>query len=105
METGSPPRSWEWCPGAARSAGLMGKAESKWERQHPPWPGNTTVYRYFDSWAPALEAVELSPFAHHEYRLPLAERVAVAQTMSKPASRYGRSPTSSTSALRASTAT
>jgi hypothetical protein len=49
-ETGAPPRSWEWCPSAARSAGLMSQAESKWEREHPRWPGNTTVYRYFDSW-------------------------------------------------------
>ncbi len=48
-ETGVAPRSWEWCPGAARSAGLMSEAESKWEREHPRWPGNTTVYRYFDS--------------------------------------------------------
>jgi hypothetical protein len=34
----------------------MGPEESKWEREHPRWPGNTTVYRYFDSWAAALEA-------------------------------------------------
>lgn len=46
---------------AARSAGLMSEAESKWEREHPRWPGNTTVNRYFDSWASALEAAGLEP--------------------------------------------
>jgi Homing endonuclease associated repeat len=76
-----PPRSWEWCPSAARSAGLMNETESKWEREHPRWPGNTTVYRYFDSWASALEAAGLPPFTRHEFRLPLAERVAIAQAM------------------------
>jgi|GEM_PF-6638271 hypothetical protein len=34
----------------------MSDAERKWEREHPRWPGNTTVYRYLDSWASALEA-------------------------------------------------
>jgi hypothetical protein len=80
-ETGTPPRSWEWCPGSARNAGLMGNAESKWEREHPRWPGNTTVYRYYESWASALEAAGLQPFVRHECRLPLAERVAIATTM------------------------
>jgi hypothetical protein len=81
-ETGAPPRSWEWCPGAARSAGLMSDADSKWEREHPRWPGNTTVYRYFSSWPAALEAAGLPPFVRHNYELPLAERVARAQAMS-----------------------
>jgi hypothetical protein len=80
-ETGTPPRSWEWCPSAARSAGLMSETESKWEREHPRWPGNTTVYRYFDSWASALEAAGLPPFTRHEYKLPLAERVAISERM------------------------
>ncbi len=80
-EIGSPPRSWEWCPSAARSAGLMSETESKWEREHPRWPGNTTVYRYFDSWASALEAAGLPPFARHECRLPLAERITIAERM------------------------
>jgi hypothetical protein len=80
-ETGAPPRSWEWCPGAARSAGLMSEADSKWEREHPRWPGNTTVYRYFDSWASALEAAGLPPYVRSECELPLAERVAHAQRM------------------------
>ncbi len=39
----------------------MSEAESKWEREHPRWPGNTTVNRYFDSWASALEAAGLEP--------------------------------------------
>lgn len=43
QEVGAPPRSWEWCPGQARSAGLIGAEEHKWEREHPRWPGNTTV--------------------------------------------------------------
>ncbi len=81
-ETGSPPRSWEWCPGSARSAGFMSEAESKWEREHPRWPGNTTVYRYFRSWSAALEAAGLQPFVRREHDLPLTERVARAQTMS-----------------------
>lgn len=81
-ETGSPPRSWEWCPGSARNAGLMGEKESKWEREHPRWPGNTTVYRYFRSWADALEAADLQPFVRYEHDLPLAERVLRAQAMS-----------------------
>lgn len=80
-ETGSPPRSWEWCPGAARSAGLMNEAESKWEREHPRWPGNTTGYRYFASWTYALEAAGLppSPGATATY---LAARVTLAKQMS-----------------------
>ncbi len=81
-ETGSPPRSWEWCPGSARNAGLMSDRESKWEREHPRWPGNTTVYRYFRSWGEALEAADLKPFVRHEHDLPLDERVARAQAMS-----------------------
>ncbi len=80
-ETGAPPRSWEWYPGSARSAGLMGDAESKWEREHPRWPGNTTVYRYFDSWASALLAAGLRPFARRDCELPLAERVALSRRL------------------------
>ena len=81
-ETRTPPRSWEWCPSAARSAGLMSETESKWEREHPRWPGNTTVYRHFDSWASALEAAGLPPsFTRHECKLPLAERVVITERM------------------------
>ncbi len=78
-ETGAPPLSWEWCPGAARSAGLMSDAESKWEREHPRWPGNTTVYRYFHSWPAALHAAGLSPPTTEQ--LPMDERVARANAM------------------------
>lgn len=81
-QTGAAPRSWEWCPGSARSNGYMGEQESKWEREHPRWPGNTTVYRYFRSWSEALEAAGLQPFVRRDHDLPLAERVARAQTMS-----------------------
>ncbi len=40
------------------------------------------MYRYFRSWAQALEAAGLPPFARHEHDLPIAERVARAQAMS-----------------------
>ncbi len=80
-EVGSPPKSYEWCPGSARPAGLIGPEESKWEREHPRWPGNTTVYRYFDSWAAALEAAGIKPMypAWPEGSLP--ERVEAARRM------------------------
>jgi hypothetical protein len=59
----------------------MGPEESKWEREHPRWPGNTTVYRYFDSWAAALEAAGIKPVwpAGPEGTLP--ERVEAARSM------------------------
>lgn len=79
-ETGEPPRSWEWSPGAGRSAGLIGEEETKWEREHPRWPGNTTVYRYFRSWPAALEAAGL-PTPTHEHELPFLERVERARAM------------------------
>lgn len=53
--------SYEWCPASARAAGLIGPEDSKWEREHPRWPGYTTVYRYFDSWAGVLEAAGIKP--------------------------------------------
>jgi hypothetical protein len=59
----------------------MSDAESKWEHEHPRWPGNTTVYRYFPSWTTALESAGLQPFVRHEHDLPLAERIARAQAM------------------------
>ena len=76
-----PPRSYEWCPGSARGAGLMGPEESKWEREHPRWPGNTTVYRYFDSWAEALEAAGIKPIRPAKPEGTLAERVEAARRM------------------------
>jgi hypothetical protein len=77
-EVGLPPRSYEWCPASARGAGLIGPGESKWEREHPRWPGNTTVYRYFDSWAAALEAAGIRPIWPARPPGTVAERVAAA---------------------------
>lgn len=80
-EIGMPPKSYEWCPGSARGHGLMGPEESKWEREHPRWPGNTTVYRYFDSWAAALEAAGIKPVYPAQPEGTLAERVEAARSM------------------------
>lgn len=80
-EVGTPPKSYEWCPASARSAGLIGPEDSKWEREHPRWPGNTTVYRYFGSWAAALEAAGIKPKWPAGPEGTLAERVEVARRM------------------------
>jgi hypothetical protein len=58
----------------------MGPEESKWEREHPRWPGNTTVYRYFDSWAAALEAARIKPVCRAGPET-LVERVEAARRM------------------------
>lgn len=81
LEVGAPPKTYEWCPGAARSAGLMGPQECKWEREHPRWPGNTTVYRYFESWAAALEAAGVKPLYPRSPDGTLAERIQAARRM------------------------
>ncbi|HEX5762617.1 MAG TPA: hypothetical protein VFY04_05805 [Solirubrobacterales bacterium] len=80
-EVGMPPKSYEWCPSAARSAGLIGAEESKWEREHPRWPGNTTVYLHFDSWPAALEAAGIKPVWPPKPDGTLAERVEAAKRM------------------------
>ncbi|MHB2000936.1 MAG: homing endonuclease associated repeat-containing protein [Solirubrobacteraceae bacterium] len=80
-EVGEPPRTYEWCPGSARSAGLIGPGECKWEREHPRWPGNTTVYRYFVSWGAALEAAGIEPRHPGSPEGTLAERVDAATRM------------------------
>jgi len=80
-EVGLPPRTYEWCPGAARSAGLIGPEECKWEREHPRWPGNTTVYRFFESWPAALEAAGIRPLFPPRPEGTLAERVESARRM------------------------
>jgi len=59
----------------------MGPEESKWEREHPRWPGNTTVYRYFDSWAAALEAAGIKPVWPAGPEGTLVERVEAARRM------------------------
>ncbi|HET7444260.1 MAG TPA: hypothetical protein VFJ57_06350 [Solirubrobacterales bacterium] len=82
-EVGLPPRSYEWCPGSARGAGLMGPEECKWEREHPRWPGNTTVYRHFDSWPAALEAAGIKPLWPPRPEGTLAERVAAARRLDR----------------------
>jgi hypothetical protein len=80
-EVGLPPRSYEWCPASARGAGLIGPGESRWEREHPRWPGNTTVYRYFDSWAVALEAAGIRPIWPARPPGTVAERVGAARRL------------------------
>lgn len=80
-EVGAPPKSYEWCPGSARPAGLIGPEDCKWEREHPRWPGNTTVYRYFDSWAAALEAAGIKPVYPAWPEGTLVERVEAAWRM------------------------
>jgi hypothetical protein len=60
---------------------LIGPEESKWEREHPRWPGNTTVYRYFDSWAAALEAAGIKPEWPAGPEGTLAERIEAARRM------------------------
>jgi deoxycytidylate deaminase len=80
-ETGIPPKSYEWCPASARPAGLIGPEDSKWELEHPRWPGNTTVYRYFGSWAAALEAAGIKPEWPAGPEGTLAERVEAARRM------------------------
>jgi hypothetical protein len=82
-EVGLPPRSYEWCPASARSAGLIGPEDSKWEREHPRWPGNTTVYRHFDSWAAALEAAGIRPIWPARPPGTVAERVAAARRLER----------------------
>ena len=82
-ELGLPPRSYEWCPASARGAGLIGPGESKWERENPRWPGNTTVYRYFDSWASALEAAGIRPIWAAGPAGTVAERVAAARRLER----------------------
>lgn len=80
-EVGLPPRSYEWCPASARGAGLIGAQECKWEREHPRWPGNTTVYRYFSSWPAALEAAGIKPLWPPRPAGTVAERVAAARRL------------------------
>jgi Homing endonuclease associated repeat len=80
-EVGAPPKSYEWCPASARHAGLIGPEDCKWEREHPRWPGNTTVYRYFHSWAAALEAAGIKPLWPAGPEGSMAERVEAARRM------------------------
>lgn len=78
-EMGEPPRSYEWSPSSARTAGLIGPGEHKWEREHPRWPGNTTVYRYYRSWYDALRAAGFP--APEPPDLSLPERIEAARRL------------------------
>ena len=79
-ETGDPPTSIDWCPSTGRASGSVGAQQTKWEREHPRWPGSTTVYRFYDSWAAAREAAGLAP-GPRQPPGSLAGRVASARRM------------------------
>lgn len=79
-EAGEVPRSYDWCPSSGRSLGRFVGTATKWELEHPRWPGSTTVYRYFDSWAEAVEAAGLTP-RYAAKTMPLPERVQATQRL------------------------
>lgn len=82
-ELGEPPRSYEWSPGTARTAGLETARVRRWEREHPRWPSATTVNNYFGPWwSDALDAAGLPVRWRPGWSVPLPERVEAARRMS-----------------------
>ncbi len=60
---------------------MIGPATTKFEVERERWPGNTTVYRVFPSWAAALEAAGLPYSRSPPVRGTVAERVEQAREM------------------------
>ena len=81
-EEGSPPRSYDWDPGTARSQGLVPAGPMRWEREHPRWPSARTVASYFGSFSEALAAAGLEA-RRRRPELPLAERIAAAKRLAR----------------------
>jgi len=80
-ETGIPPRSLDFCPSTERSLGQRDAEPSRWEKEHPRWPGSTTVYRYFESWSAALLAAGLPAPEPVASRRDLPDRVRSAKRL------------------------
>jgi hypothetical protein len=78
-EVGLPPRSYDWSPAAARTAGFPLDGVHKWEREHPRWPHHALVIARHGSWRAALQAAGLS--AVPPLRIERRERVAIAQRL------------------------
>src|SRR4051794_11105126 len=78
-EVGSPPRSYDWSPRAARAGGFPLAGAQKWEGEYPRWPHHALVCARFGSWRAALHAAGLPVAA--PLRVGRRERVAIAQRL------------------------
>src|SRR5829696_257868 len=78
-EVGSPPRSYDWSPSAARAGGFPLAGAQKWEAEYPRWPHRAFVCARFGSWRAALDAAGLPVAA--PLRVGRRERVAIAQRL------------------------
>src|SRR4051794_15952744 len=78
-EHGRAPRSYDWAPATARTAGFPTEGAEKWEREHPRWPHHALVRARYGSWRAALEAAGMP--APPPLALPRRERVQTAQRL------------------------